>query len=40
MRKKRAKHNGFCLPYKGQIPRFRIFGNKKILGKSQIWVET
>ena len=39
-RKKRAKHNGFFSPYKGQIPRFKILGNLKILGKSQNQKET
>ena len=28
-RKERAKHDGFCLPYDGQVPRLRILGNIK-----------
>ena len=37
--KKRAKHDGFCLPYKGQIPKFRILENQEISEKSQNFIE-
>ena len=33
------KHDGFCSPYKGQIPRRRFLGNYKISGQCQNFKE-